>query len=176
LQARRTLQLNLFVTACVLAASLVVCPSAHALPLSATSISTLIHVEDPALCQSNASVPIKELSVYDSKGKRVLPELDKVPHGTQLDIMASLSSHCYRTVDSQDNYPFTTMMEVRDSDGITIYLAWQIGSMKPWTDSSFGSSWTPEKPGEYMIRAFSMGDLHSTSILSQVLLITITVV
>lgn len=149
-------------------------PNAHATLLSLPP-TTIIHVEDPTVCANNAAAPVQALSARYPSGNRVSPN-DEVPYGTQLTIEALLSAHCYRTQNENGNYQFTALMEVRDSDGITQYLAVQQGEIVPWTESSFAISWVPETPGEYEIRAFSLGDLHNSGVLSQVVTIRITVV
>lgn len=137
--------------------------------------TTIVHVEDPSLCSNNSAAPIQDLFAKYPDGNRVLSG-EKVPHGTQLVIEALLSAHCYRIQNENGNYQLIALIEIRNAEGITKYLTYQQGEIKPWTESSVGISWIPEVPGEYEIRAFSIGDLKSTAILSQVVTIKITVV
>jgi|GEM_PF-5394711 len=156
--------------------SAIIIPDADAQSILARPpTTTIVHVQDPSLCDSNASAPIRQLVAKYTDGSRIPPD-GKVIQGTQLEIEAILSAECYRTQNEDGLYQFTALIEVRDSDGITRYLAVQQGDIQPWTESSYSISWIPEEPGEYEIRAFSLGDLHSTSVLSQVVIIKITVV
>lgn len=149
--------------------------AAHAILARPPTATTIVHVQDPALCNNYASAPIRELVAKYPDGSRIPPD-GKVTHGTQLEIEAILSAECYRTQNEDGLYQFTALIEVRDSDGITRYLAVQQGGIQPWTESSYSVSWIPEEPGEYEIRAFSLGDLSSTAVLSHVVIIKITVV
>jgi hypothetical protein len=60
------------------------------------------------------------------------------------------------------------LIEVRDSDGVTIFLAWQIGQLAGGDRTQVGLSWTPEDQGDYTVRTFVISDLNDPDILSEV--------
>lgn len=145
--------------------------SAHALtiPIPAT---TTIHVEDPELCRTYP-VMTKELAVKKTSGR---PLTYDAYAGRQYIIEATLSADCYYTTAKDGNYPFLTIIEVRDSDGITQHLALHQGTIEPWTGKSIGFSWIPDKPGEYEIRSFSMPDLNGRIVLAKIVTTTVKVI
>jgi hypothetical protein len=63
--------------------------------------------------------------------------------------------------------PFVAFIEVRDASGITLYLAWQSGSLAPSSSAPIEVSWTPELAGEFEIRTFAVSDF-SGDVLSEV--------
>jgi len=63
---------------------------------------------------------------------------------------------------------FTSMIEVRDSTGVTQHLAWQSGSLKGGADAEIGVSWTPQQAGDYQLRTFIISNLENPQILSVV--------
>jgi hypothetical protein len=76
---------------------------------------------------------------------------------------------------ANEEVPFVALVEVRDSDGITIFLAWQTGTLNANSDADIGLSWTPEEAGDYTVRTFVISDLASPEILSPVAESEITV-
>ena len=64
--------------------------------------------------------------------------------------------------------PFVALIEVRDSSGITVYLAWQTGTLNPSGQIEVGLSWKPEQAGSYEVRTFVISDLASPRVLSPV--------
>jgi len=71
--------------------------------------------------------------------------------------------------------PFVTIVEVRDSDGITVFLAFQIGTLNPLGVANVGVSWTPDVEDTYTARTFTVSNLQNPSILSKLAESTITV-
>jgi hypothetical protein len=144
-------------------------------PYPAGQSSATIHVQDDSICSGSANVPITKLVANKFDGQQ-LASGDKVVRGTQLTITASLSADCYREVGQDGMYWYFSIIEVRNASDITQSLAWQQGTIQPWTESSFGTSWTaPDQPGVYTIRAFSIPPPESTAMLSQVVSINIVV-
>jgi len=74
------------------------------------------------------------------------------------------------TVTNNNNrsQPFTAILEVRDANDVTIYLQWQKGILGPSDISGIGLSWTPERPGNYLIRTFVVSDMLNGEVLSPV--------
>jgi hypothetical protein len=64
--------------------------------------------------------------------------------------------------------PFVALIEVRDSSGVTVYLAWQTGTLNPAGEVEVGLSWKPEQAGDYEVRTFIISDLASPQVLSPV--------
>jgi hypothetical protein len=58
------------------------------------------------------------------------------------------------TNESSDSVSYVALMEVRDSQGVTVYLQFQFGNLPPDGESELGISWTPESAGEYELRTF----------------------
>jgi hypothetical protein len=58
---------------------------------------------------------------------------------------------------------------VRDSsDGTTVLLDWQSGTVKAGSQMQVGILWVPHRAGEYELRAFAITDFDSPEILSQI--------
>jgi hypothetical protein len=74
-----------------------------------------------------------------------------------------------------DELPFVALVEVRDSRGITVYLAWQTGVLNAGGRAEVGLSWTPEDSGDYQIRTFVISSLNNPQVLSEVKSSMITV-
>ncbi|HEY8140292.1 MAG TPA: hypothetical protein VIE86_04345, partial [Nitrososphaera sp.] len=88
--------------------------------------------------------------------------LDEVCTGTQAIITTSLVN----TVD--DATPFVQILEVRDASGVTQKLDFQTGTLAARGQSEVGSSWTPDQPGSYTLRTFSVSNLNNPQVLSDV--------
>lgn len=71
--------------------------------------------------------------------------------------------------------PFVAIVEVRDSDGITVMVQWQTGTLAPNGDAGVGISWVPESAGEYEIRTFVVSNLSNPQVLSPVVTSNVTV-
>jgi hypothetical protein len=69
---------------------------------------------------------------------------------------------------NDESRPFVALVEVRDSSGITVFLAWQTGTLNPSGQAEVGLSWTPEEAGDYEVRTFVISDLANPQILSEV--------
>lgn len=64
--------------------------------------------------------------------------------------------------------PFVALIEVRDSAGVTVYLAWQSGSLEPAGSTIIEVSWTPDASGTYEVRTFVVSSLSNAFVLSEV--------
>ncbi len=71
--------------------------------------------------------------------------------------------------------PYAAIIEIRDSDGVTLSLDWVEGSINGKNLTNVGISWTPEEAEVYELRTFVITNLTSPEILSQVLGKNITV-
>jgi hypothetical protein len=74
------------------------------------------------------------------------------------------------TVDNDRNaaQPFVSLVEIRDSDGITLYLAWQTGNLEPADSTEVGFSWIPEESGTYEVRTFVLSSFTDGLVISEV--------
>lgn len=74
---------------------------------------------------------------------------------------------------------FVGLLEVRESDGVTVFLAWQSGILYPNSQTKIGVSWTPDRPGDYEVRTFAVShldlNLGSPHVLSEVEMLEFTV-
>jgi hypothetical protein len=57
--------------------------------------------------------------------------------------------------------PFVCVFEVRDSHGVTQFLAWQKGTLKKDREQVASASWIPEKPGLYSFRTFAVSSFEN---------------
>jgi len=108
-----------------------------------------------------------ELVVKDQAGNVI----KQTTVGTQVLIEGSVFMDCFQYPDDSQ----TTIFEVRDEQGITTYIAWQIIS-KDSEQIVAGVSWTPDKPGNYEVRFFPIVCLSCPMVLSNVVTYEITVV
>ena len=97
-------------------------------------------------------------SIKDIEGK----QLDQVNPGQQVILSTTIANNLDK--DQQ----FAAIIEVRDSSGITVFLAWQIGKLNSDDEAEVGLSWTPNTSGQYTIRTFVVSDLANPDILSSV--------
>jgi hypothetical protein len=74
-----------------------------------------------------------------------------------------------------NSQPFVALIEVRDSSDVTVYLAWQTGTLNPNGQTNVGLSWTPDQAGNYEVRTFVISSLAKPDILSPVAKTPITV-
>jgi hypothetical protein len=95
--------------------------------------------------------------------------LDEVSAGQQVVLSTTIVNN------NAQSQPFVGIVEVRDSSGITVFLAWQTGTLNPSGQTEVGLSWTPDNAGEYTVRTFVISNLSNPQILSLVKESTITV-
>ena len=88
-------------------------------------------------------------------------EIDEVTVGQQVVLSTTIQNNI------DDEQPFVALIEVRDSKGITVYLAWQTGTLNSEGEAEVGLSFTPQEPGTYTIRTFVISDLGTPEILSE---------
>ena len=98
--------------------------------------------------------------------------LHQAVNGSQSMIVVNLTNYelALNLTDFWQNY--SSIIEIRDSDDVTVFLGWQTGILEP---DSFGCifcknaievSWTPNELGNYTIRTFVLSDLQQPRILS----------
>ncbi|HEX7032255.1 MAG TPA: hypothetical protein VF172_04575, partial [Nitrososphaera sp.] len=64
--------------------------------------------------------------------------------------------------------PFVALIEVRDSDGVTVFLALQGGTLEPTGLADIGALWQPDQTGMFEVRAFVLSNIIGGVVLSPV--------
>jgi hypothetical protein len=89
---------------------------------------------------------VKRISQDHLAVKQIMP-------GSPVLIQTKIVDNCNDVKD----YPITIFFEVRDSDGITNFVAWQQTSLNPGQKAITSTTWTaPDKAGDYSIRSFAI--------------------
>ncbi len=110
-------------------------------------------------------VKIESLRIVDSTGTT----LSTVSIDQQVQITADLTN-------TQDkDQPFAYLVQIQDSDGVTVSLSWIDGSLTPSQSFSPSQSWIPTAAGEYTITVFAWESLTIPTALSPQQTTTITV-
>ncbi|AIF83770.1 hypothetical protein NTE_01709 [Candidatus Nitrososphaera evergladensis SR1] len=120
---------------------------AYAATISGYSETKVIVKGDQQHCLQVDATKVAGLQFRDFSGNGI----KQVAAGSQVSVQAIINSGC----DVAD-YPATVLLEVRDSDGITKYLAFQQIALEPSQWSRISFSWVPDKPGNYDVRTFVM--------------------
>lgn len=74
--------------------------------------------------------------------------IHEVAVGGQAELVLSF----YNTVSGEEDLSFGAIIEVRNSDDVTIFLAWQSGKVAPDKQYHFSTSWNPEQEGVYYLK------------------------
>src|SRR5207247_8252838 len=61
--------------------------------------------------------------------------------------------------------PFVAIIETRDSEGATLSIAFQSGTLMANERAAIGTSWTPPEAGIYYLRAFAISELGEKCII-----------
>lgn len=88
--------------------------------------------------------------------------LSVITSGQQVVINTNHSNETARELE------FVVIIEVRDSDNTTVFLALQSGTLEPNGRTAVGTSWTAGEPSAYFFRTFTISGLQDPSILSAV--------
>jgi hypothetical protein len=89
---------------------------------------------------------------------------DKVSLGQQV----MISTEFKNPWDWKDQ-PVVVIIEVRDSDGITVFFGLQSRVLKPDCGAGFGVSWLASEQGNFQVRSFALNSLEIPSLLSPVM-------
>jgi hypothetical protein len=103
----------------------------------------------------SVSISRPSLSAISGDGGRLVT-------GAQLVLVTNIEN------DRNADQPFVALVEVRDSSGVTVHLAWQSGTLRPAESIEVGVSWTPETSGIYQVRTFAVSSLAAPIVLSEV--------
>lgn len=94
--------------------------------------------------------------VYDIGGKKLS---ETVVLGRQLLLSANFTN------DSSQPKPSVAIFEVKDSEGVVVYLAWQDSEIPPSSSKLVGVSWLPASTGMYEIEIFHLPNLINPGII-----------
>jgi hypothetical protein len=75
-------------------------------------------------------------------------EITEMTIGEQAELVLSF----YNTVSKDDDLHFGAVIEVRNSDDVTIFFAWQSSRVAPDEQYHFSTSWIPEQDGTYYLK------------------------
>jgi hypothetical protein len=88
--------------------------------------------------------------------------LESVKAGEQVMITTTFQNYLEEEVD------FVGLLEVRDIDGVTVFLAWQLGKVEPLGDKTIGASWLVPETSAYQSRTFAITNFEQPQVLSPV--------
>ena len=109
--------------------------------------------------------PVSNLRTVDSFGGSI----DTVSIDQQVQISADL-------INGQDKQQlFAYLIQVQDSNGVTVSLAWILGELEPGQSLSPAVSWIPTDAGTYTATAFVWESIENPTALSPPLEITVSV-
>ena len=109
--------------------------------------------------------PATNLRIVDTFGSSI----DAVSIDQQVQITADLSNGQDRDQD------FAYLIQIQDSDGVTVSLSWIAGSLSPGQSFSPSASWTPTSAGTYDVTAFVWESIDNPTALSPPLSIDVSV-
>ena len=109
--------------------------------------------------------PATNLRIVDTFGSSI----DAVSIDQQVQITADLSNGQDRDQD------FAYLIQIQNSDGVTVSLSWIAGSLSPGQSFSPSASWTPTSVGTYDVTAFVWESIDNPTALSPPLTIDVSV-
>ncbi len=92
-------------------------------------------------------------------------------HGTVLEaVFIGEQVVVSRTISTNFDTPLQAMsiFDIRNSDNVSVSIAWQRSIVAPKSNVSMGISWIPEEAIDYTIRAFLVSNLTNPQVLSEV--------
>ena len=95
--------------------------------------------------------------------------IDTVAVDQQVQIVADLTSGQDRDQD------FAYLIQIQDSDGVTVALSWIAGALVPGQSFSPSGSWTPTSVGTYTVTTFVWESISQPTALSPPLTIDVSV-
>ena len=109
--------------------------------------------------------PATNLRIVDAFGSSI----DAVSIDQQVQITADLSNGQDRDQD------FAYLIQIQNSEGVTVSLSWIAGSLSPGQSFSPSASWTPTSVGTYDVTAFVWESIDNPTALSPPLTIDVSV-
>jgi hypothetical protein len=117
------------------------------------------------------------IGVFDTAGVFLAkPELTASPDDSgeiSAGQQVALSSTVRSPFDTE--LTFVAILEIRDSNDITVFIGWQSGTLHRDSPAEIGMSWIPQDRGEYEARMFIVSDLQNPRVLSGVTSSQVTV-
>ncbi|MEM2759219.1 MAG: hypothetical protein QXU32_09570 [Nitrososphaerales archaeon] len=98
---------------------------------------------------SNTTVTLSKFAVVDTNKTK----LKEVRIGQQVMLQSKASNNM------TSYQPFTYIVQVKNSENITVMLAWMSGELSPRRSFDLAVSWIPEKSGKYNIEIFAWKDI-----------------
>jgi hypothetical protein len=123
--------------------------------------TTIVGTSLPPLGQA----PVSNERILDSTGK----SLDRVSVNQQIQIVSDVTNQ------ENKEQPFAYLVQVQDSNGITVSLTWITGTMIPKQTLNLGQSWLPTTPGTYTAQVFVWESITNPNALSPPLSLQIQV-
>ena len=102
------------------------------------------------------TISVDNASVSDRLGNL----LSEISVDQQFQITADLQNNTFK------NQPFTYLVQIRDSDEVTVHLAWITGMLTPGQVLSPSLSWSSQNPGTYDVTTFVWKSLSDPAPLS----------
>lgn len=107
---------------------------------------------------------LSKSSAYASDGLVALVTPPKL-QDTQGNELSSASVGQLAVISTQfvakDSTPYILFIEARDDKGITVFTQFAIGQIDAFGQTTIGLSWSPDEPGEYLLRS-----LHSLALIT----------
>ena len=76
---------------------------------------------------------------------------------------------------SQEQQPFVAVFEIRDGDGVTVFVKLDAGLLAPAGQQLSRVYWVPEAAGEYTARVFAVSSISEPEVLSEIQSAAVTV-
>jgi hypothetical protein len=118
--------------------------------------------EDPArdfLLEIDVELPVR--TGIEAVGIKAPTVRDVAEGGPPYSAGSTLTLSTEVTNNNEFDQPFALIIEVRDSDGTTLYLALHSGILEPSGTTDIGVSWLPSQGGAYQIRTFVLSGIGS---------------
>ena len=123
--------------------------------------TTVVGTSPPPLEQ----VLARNVKILDSSGN----VLNKVSIDQQIQIVSDITNQ------ENKNQPFAYLVQIQDTNGITISLTWITGSMIPKQTLNLGQSWIPISSGTYIAQIFVWESITNPNALSPPLVLQVQV-
>ncbi len=99
---------------------------------------------------------LSNAKIVDSTGKL----LNKVNVNQQIQVVSDITNQ------QNKDQPFAYLVQIQDSNGITVSLSWITGSMAPGQILNLGQSWLPTTAGAYTAQIFVWQSISNPNALS----------
>lgn len=129
-----------------------------ALLIASILLMMMISQHSNALGSESYQITILQVGVKNYEDR----EISSIPSDS--------ATHLYGNIrnNTPERQPYIAIIEVRDSDDITVSLQLQGGTLEPYHSSNMDGLWTTGNDDNYKIRAFIVSELNNPQILSSV--------